>query len=504
MISPTDKKAAAEPVVDALSYLKLSAKPGSPQAILDAYLLRDALPARSSLTPLPLQTALNPLADAHFAEQRKRADEADSVQNVGFHNMAVKVAREMQEKTSALTIPESLMPDCPAMVLDLCMAPGGYSFVAMEVNKGAKVRAITLSMDKGGHDVVIPVDGETVVCEYADITMYAAVMDVGKEDIPAGHPDAENFRYNKPFEGEKFDLVFCDGQVLRTQERQSYREQYEAIRLLTSQLVIAFQRMREGATMICLLHRVEDWTTTQLLYTMSKVADVELFKPEYTWGKRGSFYLVAKNVRPDCEAAERAVKGWMDAWRKATFNPLTVTEGKEAAGDEDETKDGTLENEKLEDEKLKGEKLEDGKLVTMKAMVVKVEDQKTKVSNAEGEKPKEETNHDGADVHEMEVYLSADTVEDLLRDYGETLVSMGRGVWQIQHAAMLRAPWNKQQRQTTPGWFESPFRNPEQRQSPTGHYTPFRNQEQRASESGVATEQPRWKTAKSWRRSEPV
>ncbi|KAB5579899.1 hypothetical protein GE09DRAFT_951080, partial [Coniochaeta sp. 2T2.1] len=365
----------------------------------------------------------NPLADAHFAEQRKRADEADSVQNVGFHNMAIKVAREMQEKTSALTIPESLMPDCPAIILDLCMAPGGYSFVSMEVNKGANVRAITLPMNKGGHKVVIPVDGEIVVCEYADITMYAAVMGVGKEDIPAGHPDAENFRYDKPFEGEKFDLVFCDGQVLRTQERQSYRDQYEAIRLLTSQLVIAFQRMREGGTMICLLHRVEDWTTTQLLYTMSKVSDVELFKPEYTWGKRGSFYLVAKNVRPGCEEAERAVRGWMDAWRKATFNP--------------------------------------------------------------------------AGTHEMEVYLSGDTVEDLLRDYGETLVTMGRGVWQIQHAAMLRAPWNKeQQRRTTTGQ--------EQRRATPGHYTPFRNQEQRASESGMATEQPRWKTAKSWRRSEPV
>ncbi len=37
--------------------------------------------------------------------------------------------------------------------------------------------------------------------------------------IPASHPDAGSFSSDRPFLDQQFDLVFCDGQVLRTHER---------------------------------------------------------------------------------------------------------------------------------------------------------------------------------------------------------------------------------------------------------------------------------------------
>ena len=70
--------------------------------------------------------------------------------------------------------------------------------------------------------------------------------------------------------GQSFDIVFCDGEVLRTpgKHRDERREKLEARRLLCSQLILALQRNRQGGTLIVLMHKLE---SLHCIYTLCAV-----------------------------------------------------------------------------------------------------------------------------------------------------------------------------------------------------------------------------------------
>jgi 23S rRNA U2552 (ribose-2'-O)-methylase RlmE/FtsJ len=154
--------------------------------------------------------------------------------------------------------------------------------------------------------------------KFLDITMLASAM--GVSTIPPDHPESEKFLLDPPpFAGQEFDLVFCDGQVLRSQQLEEYRKESEAGRLTTSQLVLAVTRVREGGSIVMLLHKVEVLRTAHLLHTFSKFASVALFKPRHSHATRSSFYMVATNVRPHHAPAQAAVQQWKQFWAAKTF-----------------------------------------------------------------------------------------------------------------------------------------------------------------------------------------
>ncbi len=62
-------------------------------------------------------------------------------------------------------------------------------------------------------------------------------------------PTSEALFFERPFLGQTFDLVFCDGQVLRTHSRGEHREHGEPFRLRVSQLILALQRIDAGGTL---------------------------------------------------------------------------------------------------------------------------------------------------------------------------------------------------------------------------------------------------------------
>ncbi len=66
--------------------------------------------------------------------------------------------------------------------------------------------------------------------------------------IPADHPGAHLFSPDRPYLDRKFDLGFCDGQVLRTYPQAGCRRDAscEAGRLQTSQLALEMQRGRDA------------------------------------------------------------------------------------------------------------------------------------------------------------------------------------------------------------------------------------------------------------------
>jgi 23S rRNA U2552 (ribose-2'-O)-methylase RlmE/FtsJ len=230
-----------------------------------------------------------------------------------FYKMMKEIGEEIHQSTHALAIPPNSVS--PA-ILDMCMAPGGFLAIAMEKNPGASALGMSLPASTGGHKMLLQ-KGRNVKVEYLDITMLAA--DMGATDIPIEHPDASNMLSRRFNPCELFDIVLCDGQVLRTHDRAAYREKREARRLTITQLAIGLEHVKVGGCMIVLLHKVEAVDTVSLLYTFNKFSSVRLFKPKKHHAKRSSFYMIATNIQSQHGEAVLAVEQWKRQWIVATL-----------------------------------------------------------------------------------------------------------------------------------------------------------------------------------------
>jgi hypothetical protein len=222
--------------------------------------------------------------------------------------------------------------------LNLCMAPGGYTWSLLQVIPQACIYGITLPSEIGGHPMLLPFgnDNPSVEVKLMDITMLAVEFGTALAKIPAKHPEATEFSAETPYQGLVFDIVLCDGQVLRTHRRAEYRQDRESFRLTISQLIFGMKRIKVGGTLIILLHKVDAWNTIKLLKAFDTFSKIELFKPEKIHGKRSSFYLIAKDVQPDHAEAIKALENWKIDWWMATFA------GEECTGELQEDSEETV------------------------------------------------------------------------------------------------------------------------------------------------------------------
>ncbi|KAI0187253.1 hypothetical protein F4808DRAFT_452461 [Astrocystis sublimbata] len=349
---------------------------GDTNGAIKAYLMERNLNFRT-LSELRDKGWKNPAGDEYFAKQRHRADNSDDEQALRFFDMMKRVGQTVHRATGAFNI--HAQPGEPTAILDMCMAPGGFLDVALACNPEAHAKAFSLPPEKGGHTVLIP-PRPNIAINLVDITMLAADMDV--ETIPPEHPDACEFLARQFAPEDAFDIVICDGQVLRTHHREAYREIREPARLLFTQLALGLEHMKPGGTMLVLLHKIESWRCVLLLRTFSAFAHVRLFKQKGPHAKRSSCYLIASNVQPRHRDAQEAVRAWKMLWKVATFG----TEEEYCAA---------------------VQKLEPG-------------------------------------------------VEDVLGDFGETLLGLGNRVWETQAEALGRAPFVNGERAWRPGQTGSP------------------------------------------------
>ncbi|ROV91049.1 hypothetical protein VMCG_09571 [Cytospora schulzeri] len=263
-------------------------------------------------------------ADQFFKNQRRQADEGGEKTVSYMHKMMRDIAKEMQKQTRAFTI-ENKATRTP-MILDMCAAPGLFLQYALDKNRGAGALGFTLPASRGGYDLAAVRRAAGVQVRFLDVTMLAAdmlgVADCGSA-IPPGHPHAGDFHTTPQIPpGQTFDLVLCDGQVLRPHQphRAAYRERREARRLTLTQLALGLGHLTPGGTMVVLLHRLEAWDTVLMLHTFSRISTtVRLFKPRSGHAKRSSLYMVAKGVRSGQAEAVAAVARWKEDWRAATF-----------------------------------------------------------------------------------------------------------------------------------------------------------------------------------------
>lgn len=204
--------------------------------------------------------------------------------------------------------------------LNLCMAPGGNTWSFLKRNRKARAYGITLPVEDGGHPMCLD-HGEKdkrVEVECLDLTMLTAELGTPVEKVPAKHPEAAKFTDYSPFPGKSFDIVICDGTVLRVHRHQRDMNR-EAYRLLFSQLIFGLERTKPGGNFVILLHRVDSWSNLKLLKTFASFSKVQLFKAHKTHATRSSFYLVAKNVLAESAEAKKALMRWKENWWTTTF-----------------------------------------------------------------------------------------------------------------------------------------------------------------------------------------
>lgn len=225
----------------------------------------------------------------------------------------------MQHDTEALRVLPATH-NSPPRFLDLCMAPGGFSAIVKKFNPLVLSYGITLPEGDGGHKLRY-----TKKCNIKQMDLTMLLKEFGVDKIPDSHPQREDFITERPFETIRFDLVLCDGQVLRTHLRPEYREIFEAVRLTVAQLILALQRLRDGGTLIMLCHKAENWRNIETFALFNRFSRLEFWKPSRIHGKRSSFYMIARDVRTNSVHAKLAVESWKKTWYQETFGGETGT-----------------------------------------------------------------------------------------------------------------------------------------------------------------------------------
>ncbi|MCJ1427067.1 hypothetical protein MMC29_004970 [Sticta canariensis] len=301
--------------------------------------LRDNVEDFCSLDDLRTHVWNSPEADKHFQKLQQNADTADDSTKEKFYDMNQRLGQELDDKTQAFYVRKKL--GAAVTSLNLCMAPGGYTWYFLERNPTARSFGITLPTEDGGHPMYLPYgkDDERVELEFMDITMLTSEFGTPIEDVPALHPEADKFSSDRPFLGKFFDLVICDGQVLRVHKHQRSPSR-EIVRLLVSQLILGLQRIKPGGTFIILLHKIDAWDSMVLLQTFETFSQIQVYKSEKVHAGRSSFYLVAKYVRSDSPEAKKAVNQWKSVWWRVTFAGDSGTGLDPDEPDDQEIKDG--------------------------------------------------------------------------------------------------------------------------------------------------------------------
>lgn len=244
--------------------------------------------------------------------------------------MMQDIAMELDDVTQAFSFDRKMI-----QILDLCMAPGGFSAYTIRKNPMSTVDAFSLPEAEGGHPVLLSFGKRNtrVQVHFTDITMWA--KELGVDDIPESHPEVSKFQSGWPYSCKSYDLVICDGQALRTHEVAEYRRHGEQTRLTNTQLVLGLQRIRPGGTLIMLLHKAYKWRCLKLLKTFNRFSDIQIFKPSRYHAEKSSFYLIAKHVQPEKEEAIEAVNTFRNSWRAATFGTDQGDEENDELVDED-------------------------------------------------------------------------------------------------------------------------------------------------------------------------
>ena len=243
---------------------------------------------------------------------------ADEAGQIHLFDMMRKIALEMDNFTGIF-----YLPDATRTVLDLCLAPGGFSKYVLQNFPSARVDAFSLPEDQGGHRVRIPYGNQDprVSIVFTDLTKFA-----GEFGVPGLFIDPKDGTNAKvwPYTIDRYDLVICDGQVPRQTVSYDDGEQFAPICLTYSQLYLGLKRVKAGGTMIVLLHRSSRVSIFRLIRMFHHFSRVWIFKPYKSHTIKSSFYLVARDIQPESPACLEAMDLFQRIWERASVKDDSV------------------------------------------------------------------------------------------------------------------------------------------------------------------------------------
>ncbi|KZV64484.1 hypothetical protein PENSPDRAFT_669002 [Peniophora sp. CONT] len=230
------------------------------------------------------------LEQAQRLHQRKLADASSTnpeLQLIWFNSM--KLAFKEMDDVFKLTQSADGFE-----FLDIGCCPGGFSSYILEANPKAIGTGISLEVSQGGHEYLLEEHLRSrFELIWADVTKYRlgplCTNAATYTPLPFSHLSHPN----------GFALVLLDGHALRNTAGPSLSALHTlADRLLISQLIIAFDVIRAGGTIVMKLNDIRNPTTKRLLYLFDALAaDVRTWKPVCIHATRPTFYIIARGIR---------------------------------------------------------------------------------------------------------------------------------------------------------------------------------------------------------------
>lgn len=81
--------------------------------------------------------------------------------------------------------------------------------------------------------------------------------DLSFKDIPADHPDANQFLRHQFKPGQTFNLVIYSSSIIRNHQVGNFRQKTEPQRLATSQRALGLEQLNPSSTIVVLFYKVE-------------------------------------------------------------------------------------------------------------------------------------------------------------------------------------------------------------------------------------------------------
>jgi hypothetical protein len=245
--------------------------------------------------------------DNYFVQQRRTADTAGNMLERQWFGRMKGVLREVDQ------IVRCIQPAGAVQFLDLGCCPGGFTSYILDRNPSATGYGISLDVEKGGHAFLLEnYHRRRFQLIFADLTYFQ----LGPSSI--SH-DSLLKPVPSQIKPRSCDLVTLDGHQLRTQEG---AKRWDYDRLLISQLILGFDAIKYGGTMVVKLSRPARECTAKLLYMLDLVCvSLSTYKPQTMHAIRGTFYAVAKEVGRGDEAVRlpAIVEGLRKLWFELTY-----------------------------------------------------------------------------------------------------------------------------------------------------------------------------------------
>jgi 23S rRNA U2552 (ribose-2'-O)-methylase RlmE/FtsJ len=336
-------------------------------------------------------------------------------------------ASQLDEATGAFTLDpdNNNNGDVPA-VLDLALAPGGFSSYILSRNPDCEVDGFTLPEEDGGHEVLVDCDPERLSITTTDMTNFMGELGVEPGEIPEGHPDAEALLNAEwPYSRERYNLVIADGKPpTKTDDTQKpFRDVGCALR--ATQIALALSKVRPGGTIVMLCFNSRRPRAFRLLYELNNISEsLQLFKPEPMHAVKSSFYVVCRGVRTESPECKELIARYVNSWRRAVFYP---------SPSESEHPDGS----EGDDDEQEQEK-EPGHQQRPKAAAPGSED-----GNGYSSVDGDGDGDSAVDVGPVgDPWLPPMDIAKLIDEFGETYVALARPIWDVQIRGMRRT-WSK-------------------------------------------------------------